>query len=268
MLKSNTGPSLTATLSFVITGRDGGVAKRDFQPKGFKLNLVKLKTPTLVVDDADIITELATIKRIDMRRFDVYNYNVSGGSDGSKLDKIIENPKIAIYSLTTPISQGVAEQFSGPWYPFTFNEKRTTLSAICDAVYKAQQEQMPGYEIVLTAVDLTRPAQPAVLVPPPKLQADSPPPKLQTEDVLVPTPKLQTEDVIVSPIKLQTEDVIVSPIKLQTEDVLALTTKQNKQSKRNKKNKTTKQKNKTKRNKKIKRNQKLKRNKKSKRNKK
>ena len=238
MLKSNTEPSLTATLSFVITGRDGGVAKRNFQPKGFKLNLVKLKTPVLVVDEADIVTELTNIKRIDMSKFDVYNYNVSGGSDGSKLDKIIENPVITIYSLTTPISHGVSEQFSGPGYPFTFNEKRTTMSAICDAVYTAQKSQMPGYEIVLTAVDLTRPEQPAVLVPPPKLQADSPPPKLHTEDVLVPTPKLQTED------------------------VLALTTKQKKQSKRNKKKKTTKQKNKTKRNKKLKRNQKSKRNKK------
>ena len=262
MLKSNTEPSLTATLSFVITGRDGGVAKRNFQPKGFKLNLVKLKTPVLVVDEADIVTELTNIKRIDMIKFDVYNYNVSGGSDGSKLDKIIENPVITIYSLTTPISHGVSEQFSGPGYPFTFNEKRTTMSAICDAVYTAQKSQMPGYEIVLTAVDLTRPEQPAVLVPPPKLQADSPPPKLHTEDVLVPTPKLQTEDIIVSPIKLQTEDVLVPTPKLQTEDVLALTTKQKKQSKRNKKKKTTKQKNKTKRNKKLKRNQKSKRNKK------
>lgn len=157
MLKSGSEPSLIGTLSFIITGRDGGVAKRNFQPKNFKLNLVKLKTPVLVVDEADIVTELTTIKRIDMSKFDVYNYNVSGSSDGSKLDKIIENPLITIYSLTTPISQGVAEQFSGPGYPFTFNEKRTTLSAICDAVYTAQKSQMPGYEIILTAVDLTRP---------------------------------------------------------------------------------------------------------------
>ena len=248
-------PPLIATLSFVITGRDSGVAKRNFQPKDFKLNLVKLKSPMLVVDDDDIVTELTNIKRIDISKFDVYNYNISGGFDGSKLDKIIENPLITIYSLITPMSQGGAEQFSGPGYPFTFNEKRTTLSAICDAVYKAQILQMPGYELVLTAVDLTRPVPPVVIMPPPKLQPEP--------VVLASPPKLQPEPVVLaSPPKLQPEPVVlVSPPKLQPEPVvLELTPKQNKKSKR-KRNQKTKQNKTKKRNKKLKRNQKTKRNK-------